>query len=133
MSLNSIFLPYLGVYSIHLKNRLKKFLGKIYFHVDFKIVLGANKSIGSLFPFKDRVLGHVYSSVVCKFTCSSCQATYYCKTLRHFIVRCREHLGINKRGNSSGGSWNFSLGGQSFEELGVVRDSCGSHTQKWFR
>ena len=33
---------------------------------------------------------------------------------------------------SSGGSWNFSLGGQSFEELGVVRDSCGSHTQKWY-
>jgi len=32
----------------------------------------------------------------------------------------------------SGGSWNFSLGGQSFEELGVVRDSCGSHTQKWY-
>ena len=33
---------------------------------------------------------------------------------------------------TSGGSWNFSLGGQSFEELGVVRDSCGSHTQKWY-
>ena len=34
--------------------------------------------------------------------------------------------------STSGGSWNFSLGGQSFEELGVVRDSCGSHTQKWY-
>ena len=33
---------------------------------------------------------------------------------------------------SSGGSWNFSLRGQSFEELGVVRDSCGSHTHKWY-
>jgi len=33
---------------------------------------------------------------------------------------------------TSGGSWNFSLGGQSFEEVGVVRDSCGSHTQKWY-
>ena len=26
----------------------------------------------------------------------------------------------------------FTGGGQSFEELGVVRDSCGSHTQKWY-
>ena len=26
----------------------------------------------------------------------------------------------------------FFTGGESFEELGVVRDSCGSHTQKWY-
>ena len=26
----------------------------------------------------------------------------------------------------------FFTGGQSFDELGVVRDSCGSHTQKWY-
>ena len=42
----------------------------------------------------------VCSSLVYKFTCSSCKATYYGKTSRHFIVRCREHLGINKKGNS---------------------------------
>ena len=43
---------------------------------------------------------HVCSSVAYKFTCSSCQATYYGKTSRHFIIRCTEHLGINKKGNS---------------------------------
>ena len=75
-----LFLPYLGVHNIHLKKRLTKFLGKIYPHVDFKIVFGANKPIGSLFPFKDRVPSHVCSSVANKFTCSSCQATSYGKT-----------------------------------------------------
>ena len=35
------------------------------------------------------------SSVVYKFSCSSCKATYYGKTSRHFIVRCREHIGVN--------------------------------------
>ena len=95
-----LFLPYLGVHSIHLKKRLTKFIGKIYPHVDLKIAFRANKRIGSLFTFTDRVPSHVCSSVVYKFTCSSCQATYYGKTSRHFIVRCREHLGINKKGNS---------------------------------
>ena len=41
-------------------------------------------------------------------------------------------FGLSIHSTTSGGSWNFSLGGQSFEELGVVRDSCGSHTQKWY-
>jgi len=36
--------------------------------------------------------------------CNSCQATYYGKTSRHFIVRCREHLGINRKGNSVKGA-----------------------------
>jgi len=67
-----LFLPYLGVYSIHLKKRLTKFLGKTCPHVDFRIVFRANKPISSLFPFKDRVSSHVCSSVVYKFTCSSC-------------------------------------------------------------
>ena len=59
-----LFLPYLGVYSIHLKKRLTNFLGKIYIHVDVKIVFRANKPIGSLFPYKDRIPSHVCSSVV---------------------------------------------------------------------
>ena len=47
-----LFLPYLGVYSIHLKKRLTKFIGKFYPHVDLKIVFRANKPIGRLFPLK---------------------------------------------------------------------------------
>ena len=99
-----LFLPYLGVYSIHLKKRLTKFIGKFYPYVDLKIAFRANKPIGRLFTFKDRVPSHDCSSVVYKFTCSSCQATYYGKTSHHFIVRCREHLGINREGNSVKGT-----------------------------
>ena len=39
-------------------------------------------------------------SDVCKYTCSSCQTAYCGKTSRHFIVRCREHFGVNKKGKS---------------------------------
>ena len=96
-----ILLPYLGVYSVRLKKNLNQFLGKIYPHIEFKFVFQPAKRIGSFFPFKDRAPSHVHSSVVYKFSCSSCKATYYGKTSRHFIVRCREHLGVTKKGKVS--------------------------------
>ena len=52
----------------------------------------------SLFRFKDRFSNLMCSNVIYKYTCSGCDATYYGKTKRHLIVRCREHLGINKAG-----------------------------------
>ena len=99
-----LFIPYLGVYSIHLKKRLTRFLVKIYPHVDYRIVFQAHKPIVSLFSFKDRVPSYICSSVVYKFTCSSCHAIYYGETSRHFIVCCTEHLGINRKGNSIKGA-----------------------------
>ena len=64
-----------NLHSIHLKKRLTEFLAKIYLHVDFWIVFRANKPIGSLFSFTDRVPRHICSTATYKFTCSSCQAT----------------------------------------------------------
>ena len=50
--------------------------------------------------YKERVSRHLHSSVVYKFTWSSCKATYYGKASRHLIVRCWEHLGINEKGKT---------------------------------
>ena len=83
-----------------MKKKLCKFLGNAYPHVDFRVVFQSAKRIENLFPFKDHIPTNICSSVVYKFTCSSCQAAYYGKTSRHFVVRCREHLGINKKGIS---------------------------------
>ena len=38
------------------------------------------------------------SIVVYKFTCSGCIAAYYSKTTRNLLVRCSEHLCVNKCG-----------------------------------
>ena len=46
-----LFLRYLGVYSIHLKNLLTKFIGKFYPHVDLKIVFRAKNLLVAFFPF----------------------------------------------------------------------------------
>ena len=40
------------------------------------------------------------SDITCTFTCSSFNASYYGKILRHITVRCSENLGINKRDES---------------------------------
>ena len=88
------------MHTIRLKKNLNKFLGKIYPHIDFKLVFQSAKRNENCFPFRDRVLSHVRSSVVYKLTCSSRKATYYGKTSRHLIGRCREYLGVNKKGKS---------------------------------
>ena len=68
--------------------------------MEFRFIFQSVKRVKDFFPFKDRVSSHLRSSVVYKSTCSSCKATYYGKTSRHFIVCCREHLWLNKKGKA---------------------------------
>ena len=62
-----------------------------------------------------------------KYACSGCHATYYGETKRHLIVRCREHLGINKAGrkiesNSSSLGDQISRSGHeaSFDDFEII-------------
>ena len=81
--------------SVHHKNKLNKCLGNIYPNVEFRFVFKSIKRIEYFFLFKDCVSSHLRWSVVYKFTCSSCKATYYGKASRHFIVCCRERYVIH--------------------------------------
>ena len=62
--------------------------------------------INSLFNFKSKAPSCLKSSIVYKFTCRGCNASYICQTSRHALVLGPEHLVIsaitNKRlsGNS---------------------------------
>ena len=40
----------------------------------------------------------ICSSVIYRYRCPGCHASYYGKTTRNLVVRCREHLRINKAG-----------------------------------
>ena len=66
--------------------------------VNFRVVSQSAKRIENFLPLNDCVPAQICCSVAYKVTCSSCQATYFSKTSRHFIVRCREYLGINEKG-----------------------------------
>ena len=84
----------------YIKKKLSKFLGKIYLQIDFRFVFQPARRIENFFPSKDHAPSHICSSVVDKFMCSSCTAMYYSRTSGHLILRCKEHLGVNKKGKS---------------------------------
>ena len=48
-----------------------------------------------LFRFKYVISKELSSHLVYKFSCSSCNATYYGKTERHLNIRAGEHIGLS--------------------------------------
>ena len=97
-------IPFLGQYSLQIKTRLGRIIKKYYPNIQLRVIFRSPKRIGSLFPFKDRFPVSMRSSVIYKFQCPGCHASYYGKTSRNLITRCREHLGINKAGLEVKGS-----------------------------
>ena len=66
----------------------------------FKIILVNNFTIGSLFPFKDRLPIHMQPSLVYKFCCSRCESSYVGSTCRTLGARVAEHMGRSHSTNS---------------------------------
>ena len=55
----------------------------------------------SKFTFKDKISKEMGSLLCYKFQCSSCNATYYGETKRHFKFRASEHMGVSVRTGKS--------------------------------
>ena len=106
-------LPFLCQFSLQVKTKLVKFLRQCYPDVRFQVIFKAPRRLSR---FKDRFSNLMCSNVICKYTCSGCDATYYGKTKRLLIVRCREHLGINKAGQKI--KSNFSSIGDHISKSG---------------
>ena len=91
-------LPFLGRYSLQVKTKLTRLFKQCYPTVKLKIIFNSPKRLASYFSFKDRLPILMCSSVVYSYKFSGCHALYYGKTTRNLVIRCREHLGINKAG-----------------------------------
>ena len=91
-------LPYLGHYSLQVKTRLIRLVKQCYPKLKLEVIFTSPKRISFLFRFKDKLPSLICSSVVYRYRCPGCHASYYGKTTRNLVVRCREHLGINKAG-----------------------------------
>ena len=63
--------------------------------MNIKVILKSTNHLSSLFHFKDVIPRELRSHLVYKFSCSSCNATYYGKTERHLNVRSGEHTGLS--------------------------------------
>ena len=92
-------LPYMGKSSFSLRNKLSKLLQEFYPQVSPRVIFRPKCVLQKFFKFKDTVPKELQSSVVYKYTCSCCSATYIGKSKRQFRVRAFEHLGRSIRTN----------------------------------
>ena len=81
-----LVLPFLGSVSLKARTRLTKLFRKSLHCCNLKIIFKSSCRLSSLFSFKYKLPKHLLSGVVYKFTCSSCNATYIGKSLRHLKV-----------------------------------------------
>ena len=90
-------LPYTGSHSLDVKKRVRKLFSKYYPQVELRVVFRSSFRVRNLFHYKDRLPNLMRSSVIYKFCCGSCNATYIGKTKRQLKIRINEHIGKSSR------------------------------------
>ena len=91
------YLPFLGPLSYHTKNQLTKLLNRTYPQLNLQFIFTNKQTIGSLFPYKDKIPSHLQSFVVYKYTCRCSAAEYIGQTMCNFAKRVAEHRGVSER------------------------------------
>ena len=90
-----IILPFLGTMSSNLKRKLQTSIRNSLPQCNIKVILKSTNHLSSLFCFKDVIPKELRFHLVYKFSCSSCNASYYGKTERHLNIRSGEHIGLS--------------------------------------
>ena len=81
--------------SANLKRKLQTSIRNSLPQCNIKIILKSTKRFSALFRFKVVIPKELRSHLVYRFSCSSCNATYYGKTEGHLNVRSGEHIGLS--------------------------------------
>ena len=89
-----IILLYLGNMSQIVKTKLTKTMSKHMKFCKLRVIFQTNNRLKNYFCLKDFVPEALRSSLIYKFLCGSCTASYIGKTYRHFKVRVSEHQGV---------------------------------------
>ena len=88
-------LPFIGKKSLQLRSKLVKSVQNNLSFCHLKVVFQSPYKLHTLFRFKDTLNKKIRSYLVYRYSCSSCNATYYGKTYRHFFTRAAEDIGIS--------------------------------------
>ena len=88
----SIFLPYLGTFSLNLRKLLYNSVSKSLPQFNIKVIFQSKIQLCSFFKFKDSIPLYLRSHLIYKFPCSNRNITYYDETERHLKVRAGEHI-----------------------------------------
>ena len=81
--------------SSNLKQKLQTSIQNSLPQCNIKVILKSISHLSSLFRFEDVIPKEIRSHLVYKFSCSSCNGTYYDKTERNLNVRSGEHIGLS--------------------------------------
>jgi hypothetical protein len=92
-------LPYIGWYSQTLKKKLLKLFDQHFPQVCVKVIFTPVLKLENFLRFKDKIPRCSESSLVYKYNCGCCNASYVGQTTRHLLVRIAEHKGISFRTN----------------------------------
>ena len=87
-----ILLPYLGLQSNQISQRLKSCVYNFYSFVNLKIIFQNNCRIKSFFPYKDRLNRSQKSKVIYKASCWECNDFYIGETKQQLRDRKTEHF-----------------------------------------
>ena len=87
-----VVLPYLGTFSLNLRQRLYKLVSNSLLQCNIKNIFQSKNSSSSFFKFKDSIPLYLRSHLIQKFQCSNCNVTYYGETERHLKVRAGEPI-----------------------------------------
>ena len=90
-------IPFYGKSSYAFKNKMTKLLKDFFPTYKFRIVFSKATTLDSFFRYKDMIPHDLRSSVVYKYVCECCNASYVGKTARHLRTRIAEHKGISPR------------------------------------
>ena len=134
-----VFLPYLGKLLLLVRSTLEKTIRDILTCVNLKVVFRIKNRLSSRFTLKNKTSKEMCSLLCYKFQCSSCNATYYGKTKRHFKVRVSEHMGVSTcTGKNIKSTKNYAVRDHmlvcnnivSFEDFSVLANGTNDFTIK---
>ena len=102
--------PYFGQQSEKFKIEINKLFNS-YFgnNHSIKIILSNKHTIGSYFPYKDRLPIGMHSSIVYQYSCGSCSHLYIGSSMRNLYMRMSEHQGKSYRTGKYVQSTNSSI------------------------
>ena len=120
-----IKLPFLGPLSFHTRNLLQKVLAPAYPQMDIRYVFTNSNTIGSLFPFKDKLPDALQSFVCYHYQCIICKNDYVGKTTCNLGKRIAEHRGISERtGKGKSGIINSAIYDHQRDTRHPIQDSA---------